>query len=351
MLVSLANILVTSILTTIPFGRRRIGAGHPVVIIAEIGINHEGDEALCAALIEAAAKAGADAIKLQTVDPDESYTPATHSHKLFSRARLSREATSRMFDYARRLGVEPFTTCGDPATLEWVERLDPAAHKISSGLLTFALMIRRAASTSRTLLVSTGMATLGEVDEVVIQASGAPLGLFQCTSLYPAPEETLNLRVIETLRLRYRLPVGLSDHALAWDVPAMAVAAGAAMIEKHFTLDARRPDFDHRIALEPSGFAQMVAAVRRAERLLGSAEKGPVAGEMEMRARARRSLVVRRPMRAGETIAADDVAVLRTLASCTGLAPICFDRVVGRRLALDLAAFDAITAESIEGDL
>lgn len=336
---------------TIPFGRRRIGAGHPVLVIAEIGINHEGDEAVCAAQIEAAALAGADAIKLQTVDPDECYAPGTESHALFSRARLTREGTARMFALARGLGVEPFTTCGDPGTLEWVDRLNPAAHKISSGLLTHSPMIRRAAATGRAIIMSTGMATVAEVDEAVAQAANAPVGLLQCTSIYPAPEETLNLRVIETLHRRYGVPVGLSDHALGWDVPGLAVAAGAVVIEKHFTLDPQRRDFDHRLSLDPKGFARMVEAVRRAERLLGEAEKRPVAAEVETRARARRSLVVRRAMRAGETLAAKDVVVLRTLPSRTGLAPGTLERVIGRRLALDLAAFDTITREAIEGEL
>lgn len=338
-------------MSRIPFGRRHIGDGEPVLVIAEIGINHEGDEAACARLIEAAARAGADAIKLQTVDPDECYAPGTESHALFSRAQLSREATARMFEFARACGIEPFTTCGDPGTLEWVERLDPAAHKISSGLMTHAPMIRAAAATGRSVLISTGMATLAEVEDAVAQAAPAPVGLFQCTSLYPAPEETLNLRAIATLVARFGVPAGFSDHSLAWDVPALAVAAGAAMIEKHFTLDAARPGFDHHVSLDERDFARMVAALRRAERAMGDGEKRPAMAEAETRARARRSLTARRAMRAGEVISAADVAILRTLPSRTGLAPASLDRIVGRRLARDLAPFDAFTADAIEGGL
>src|SRR5262249_51834119 len=160
-----------------------------VVVIAEIGINHEGSVEACGKMITAAAGAGADAIKLQTVDPDESYAPGTASYALFSRAWLSPEATARMFGLARDLGMEPFTTSGDPATLDWVDRLRPAAHKISSGLLTHLPLIRRAAATGRSVIMSTGMSTLEDVDDAVAAAQGAPIALMQCTSLYPAPPD------------------------------------------------------------------------------------------------------------------------------------------------------------------
>ena len=180
----------------VPFGSRVIGPGAPVAVIAEIGINHEGDAGTCARMIEAAAAAGADAIKLQTIDADENYVRGTESYELFHKSGLGREGTAEMFEFARRNGVEPFTTAGDPATLEWVDRLAPAAHKFSSGLLTNGPLIRRAAETGRTLLMSTGMAEVADVDAAVAAAVGdgrRPVGLFQCTSLYPAPPETLNL--------------------------------------------------------------------------------------------------------------------------------------------------------------
>jgi N,N'-diacetyllegionaminate synthase len=336
---------------SIPFGTRRIGDGAPVFIIAEIGINHEGDEPTCAGMIEAAARAGADAIKLQTVDPNESYAPGTPSHALFSRAILSRDATARQFDLARRLGVEPFTTCGDLPTLEWVEKLGPAGHKISSGLLTHLPLIRRVAATGRSVLMSTGMATDEDIDVAVAAVRGAPFVLLQCTSLYPAPEGALNLRAIAALEKRYRVPVGFSDHSITEEAPALAVAAGAVAIEKHFTLDTSRLDFDHRLSLDPAGFARMVKLVRRAEQMLGTGEKKPGADEIEVRKRAHRILVARRALQSGQLLAEDDVVILRSPPGAGGLAPAFLDRVVGRRIVRDVAAYAPITSEVIEGAL
>lgn len=334
---------------SIPFGTRRIGGGAPVFVIAEIGINHEGDERVCARMIEEAARAGADAIKLQTVDADESYAPGTPSHSLFSRAVLSREATARQFELARRLGVEPFTTCGDLPTLEWVERLAPAGHKISSGLLTHLPLIRRVAATGRAMLMSTGMATDEDIDAAVAAVRGAPFALLQCTSLYPAPDETLNLRAIARLAERYGVPTGFSDHSLGAETPAVAVAAGAVAIEKHFTLDPTRPDFDHRLSLDSTGFAHMVQLVRKAERMLGNGEKQPGAEELEVRKRVRRILVARRALQSGQLLSAGDVAILRSPPDANGLAPAFLEQILGRRIARDIAAFSPITHDLLEG--
>ena len=334
----------------IPFGSRRIGRGEPVLIIAEIGINHEGDEAVCARMIEAASRAGADAIKLQTVDADESYAPETQSHALFSRAALSAEATARMFDLARGLRLEPFTTCGDMATLEWVDRLDPAGHKISSGLLTHIPLIRRAAAKGRSILISTGMATVADIDAAVVAAEGAPLGLMQCTSLYPAPPHQLNLRAIQSLADRYGVPVGFSDHSLGTEAAAIATAAGAHMIEKHFTLDASRAHFDHHLSLDPSAFGRMVQQVRAAESMLGSPSKAPVGDEVANRLKVHRSLVAKRAMPAGHRLGVDDIAVLRTLPGQGGLPPAMLERVIGRRLRREIRAFEALSDELLENE-
>lgn len=333
--------------SAIPFGRRRIGADAPVVVIAEIGINHEGDEAACGRLIESAANAGADAIKLQTVDADRSYAPDTPSHALFARAALSREATARMFAFARGLGIEAFTTAGDPETLAWVDRLDPAAHKISSGLLTHLPLLGAAAKTGRSVLVSTGMAELSDIDEAVGALAGAPLALFQCTSLYPAPPAAINLAAMSALADRYRVPVGLSDHSLGVEGPAFAAAAGARMIEKHFTLDPSRPSFDHQLSLGPAEFARAVELVRLAEAMRGDGAKRLMPGEAETRARARRSIVAIRPIVRGEKIDPSAVAILRTLPGRAGLPPRSLSEVTSSFAARDLSPFEPVTADAL----
>lgn len=333
-------------------GPHDIGAGCRVFIIAEIGVNHEGNADVCAQMIKAAAEAGADSVKLQIVDPDESYAEGTESYRIFSSAVLAPEAVASLFDYARRLDISPFATSGDIATLRWVDRLNPVAHKISSGLMTHLPLIECAAKTSRPVLISTGMGDPPRIDEAVMaaQAAGAVgIGLFQCTSIYPAPPEALNLAAIDWLAERYRLPVGFSDHAEGDDAAFLSVAAGAAMLEKHFTLDVRRPGFDHVISLDASGFGAMVRRVRQAETVMGQREKrlGPL--EQAAAARNRRFLVIRRRMAAGALLAADDIAFLRLAEGAPrGLEPRDLAAVVGRRLARSLEPLDPIGQSDLE---
>ena len=334
----------------IPFGSRAIGPGLPVVVIAEIGVNHEGDPAACLRMVEAAAWAGADAVKLQTVKAAENYAPGTESYEIFSRAELAEADTARAFALARELGMECFTTCGDAPSLEFVQTLDPAAWKISSGLLTHLPLIRRAAATGRTLLLSTGMTGFAAVRRAVAEARAAGaehLGLFQCTSLYPAPPETLHLRAIAALAGEFGVPAGLSDHSAGDLAPALAVACGATMIEKHFSLDPSRPGFDHVTSLDPAGFAAMVAKVRLAESMLGSADKPVPPAVAENAAKYLRCLAARRDIPAGKVLENADLAVLRLPAGHCGLPPEALDTAPGRRAARDITAYSAIT----EGDI
>lgn len=334
------------------FGRRWIGPGHSVAVIAEIGINHEGSAELCARMIQEAAAAGTDAVKLQTMDAEENYVPGTESYALFSGAALSRDETARMFDLARKQGLEVFTTAGDFATIDWVDELHPAAHKISSGLLTNLPLIRHAARTSRALLMSTGMAEAEDIDAAVAtacEAGASGLALLQCTSLYPAPPESLNLATIAWLERRYDVPAGLSDHSLGTEAPALAVAAGARVIEKHLSLDPSRPGYDHPVSLDPAGFAEMVRRVRSAEAMLGQPEKRPTEAERENAVRFHRVLVARREIAAGETFAASNLALKRPLPGSRGLAPRFYEQVIGRRAARALVPDEPVDADAVMG--
>ena len=338
----------------IPFGTRWLGTGHPVLVIAEIGVNHEGSEETCANLIEAAAAAAADAIKLQTIDADENYVRGTESHTLFSRCSLSREATAAAFRMAREHGMEAFTTAGDFATIEWVDRLAPAAHKISSGLLTTRPLIKHAARTGRTLLMSTGMAELAEVDAAVgtAHAAGAAgVGLFQCTSIYPAPPETLNLSAIRWLGDRYAVPVGFSDHSIGTECAPLAVAAGARMIEKHFTFDASRDGFDHHLSLEPSQFAELVRRVRRAETVMGVADKEMTDVEKANAARYHRVVVARHDIAAGEAFSTENLAMKRPPPNTVGLAPSHYEQLLGRTAGRHLRVDDPVVMDAVVGEL
>ena len=329
---------MTEQIASIPFGSRRIGPDEPVLVIAEIGINHEGSVETCARLIEKAARADADAVKLQTADPDENYAPGTESHKLFAQSQLSPEETARMFALARRHGLEAFTTTGGN-TLPWVEKLDPPAYKISSGLLGHLPLIARFARTGRPLLISTGFGEAEDISQAVDTlrgAGGREFGLFQCTSLYPAAPESLNLGVIRWLEQEFEAPAGFSDHSLGIEAAVLSVVAGARMIEKHFTLDKSRTGFDHGISLEPAEFGEMMKRIRIAEKMLGDGIKRLVPEQVAMADRMRRYLVAARDIRAGDVLAAEDIAVMRLGEGRTGLTPKHYERLVGMRAAHDV---------------
>ncbi len=331
---------------------RRVGAGHPCFIIAEVGINHGGDERRCGEMIDAAASAGADAVKLQTVTPEESYHPATESYRLFRDSVLAEDALRRLMAHANKAGVILFSTPGDLTALSMITALGMPAIKISSGLLTNLPLIRAAAGTGRPLIVSTGMARRDEVQEAVAAARGAgccALAVLQCTSLYPAPAATLNLRAMATLAADANAPVGYSDHHEGGLASVAAVAAGASLIEKHFTMDASAAGADHAISLEPSAFAAMVREIRAVEAMLGTAEKGPVAAELALRDGRHRWLVAARDLRAGVVLGAADVFLMRLPADCAALPAKRLPDVIGRRLAAPAPRLTGITAEMVEG--
>jgi len=247
-----------------------------IYIIAEIGIDHEGDVEQCAKMIEAAAEIGADAVKLQTIDADSNYVVGSESYKVFKGSELTREETANMFNLARENGLDVFTTVGDIGTAEWVEKLEPSCWKISSGLLTHIPMVRHLASLGRPLLISTGMANVDDINlaiETSKSAGNNDISLFQCTSLYPAPLDSLNLSTIGWLKEKYGYDVGFSDHSLGSDAAFLSVGAGATLLEKHFSLDPSQPGFDHKISLNIAGFKEMVERVRAAEKMMGTKQK------------------------------------------------------------------------------
>lgn len=323
----------------------------PCFIVAEIGVNHEGSADSCALMIEEAARAGADAIKLQTMDADENYLPETESHRIFSQAALTRDETARMFGLAREVGIEPFTTVGDRYTLGWLLTLDPCALKISSGLLTHLPLIREAAATGYPLIMSTGMARDEQVEAAVAAAreGGAQhTALLHCTSIYPAGKEQLHLSRIAWLRERYGVVVGYSDHDTGVDAAVLSIAAGARIVEKHFSLTPRRAGFDHPLSLDPRQFAEMVRRIREAETMLGKPDRELDDTEKENARRFHRILVARRTVTAGASLAIDDIGFRRPPPGLTGLPPADYDQVLGRTLRAGLQENQPITMDNLE---
>lgn len=323
-----------------------------IYIIAEIGINHEGSVENCASMIQAAADAGADAVKLQTIDADSNYVIGSESYKVFKGSELTREETANMFNLARENGLDVFTTVGDIGTAEWVEKLEPSCWKISSGLLTHIPMVRHLASLGRPLLISTGMASIDDINlaiETSKSAGNNDISLFQCTSLYPAPLDSLNLSTIGWLKEKYGYDVGFSDHSLGSDAAFLSVGAGATSLEKHFSLDPSQPGFDHKISLNIAGFKKMVERVRAAEKMMGTMQKEVSEAVNNTRMKYLRSIVATRSISAGQRFSCDNIGIKRTLPGNLGLAPKYFESIVGGIALIDIRVNQSIQKTDFKG--
>lgn len=329
---------------------RRIGTGQPCYLVAELSANHSQSFERAADLVRAAARAGADAVKLQTYTADtmtldsdappfrvEAGSPGGGQtlYQLYSEAYTPWEWHPRLQRLAHNLGLEFFSSPFDASAVELLESLEVPLYKIASFELVDLPLLRRVAATGKPLVISTGMATAVEIGEAVaaVRAAGnEQIVLLKCTSSYPAPPEEMNLGAIPVLRETFGLPVGLSDHSLGIAVPVAAVALGACLIEKHLTLERDDPGPDSSFSLEPAEFRAMVEAVRVAQGALAGERLGGDGSESRHR-RFRRSLFVVHDMAAGERFSEDNV---RSLRPATGLAPKHLDEILGRRAARDV---------------
>jgi N,N'-diacetyllegionaminate synthase len=342
-------------------GRAEIGNGRTYVI-AEAGVNHNGDLELARRLVDAAAASGADAVKFQTFDPAalaaggaptaeyqrEAGVAADDQRQMLAGLVLPRDCWAELQARATSRGLAFLSTPFDDGSADVLDALDVPAFKVGSGELTNTPFIARLARRGRPLLVSTGMADIVEVAAAVdaVRASGdPPLALFHCVSTYPAAAADANLRAIETLRRAFGVPVGWSDHTTGIDLPVAAVAAGASMIEKHLTLDRTMQGPDHRASLEPDAFTEMVAAIRRTEAALGTGVKAPATSERDVAAVARRSLFWRVTRPAGHVVTEADLDVLRP---ASGMPPSRLAALVGGRTSRAVEAGTLVAPGDVE---
>ena len=327
-------------------------------MIAEAGVNHGGDLGRARELVAMAAEAGADIVKFQSfvtgrsitrdapkADYQLATTGATESqYEMVRRLELSRSDHEVLVEDCRRLGIEFLSTAFDAESFDLLLGLGIRRVKVASGELTNLPMLRRFGAAGLPLLVSTGMADLDEIAAALaaLEAAGTTrdrVTLLHCTTEYPAPFDEVNLRAMRTLAETFGTAVGYSDHTTGIAVPIAAVALGATVIEKHVTVDRSLPGPDHRASLEPAELAAMIGAIRSVEAALGDGVKRPTASELRNRAVARKSLVAARRIRAGETFGPDDLATKRP---GTGLSPMLWDEVVGRRATRDYAPDEMI---------
>lgn len=341
---------------TLSLGRHRIGPGRPCFVIAEAGVNHNGDVSLAHRLIEASAAAGADAVKFQTFRPERLVAAAaaaapyqrrrgaSSQREMLDALALDDGAWRELAAHAREKDLVFLSTAFDLPSLELLLELSVEALKVPSGEIDNLPFVRELARRGLPLLVSTGMATLEEVGAAVAAAAGAPgLALLHCVTAYPAPVGASNLRALGTLREAFGLPVGWSDHTEGAVTAVAAVALGASLLEKHVTIDRALPGPDHAASSSPEELAAYVAAVRAAETSLGDGVKRPVPAEQENLRHARRSHHALRDLRPGERVGEADVALLRPADGLPAGAV-----VVGRTVARPVAAGRAIVEEDLE---
>lgn len=341
---------------------RRIGPGHPCFVMAEAGVNHNGDVAKAEALIEAAVAAGADAVKFQTFKTEKVIAPNTAKapyqksttgadESMFDMVRkleLSFEAFRHLAEVCRKQGVLFLSTPFDHESVDFLAGLGMAAYKVPSGEVTNFPLLSHMARQGRPLIISTGMCAIGEVDAALrcaARAGNADVALLHCVSNYPADPAEANLRAMNTLAQAFGVPAGFSDHTLGIEVAIAAVALGACIIEKHFTLDSNLPGPDHRASLEPDQLEAMIVGIRKVESALGNGVKTPSAAELAVAAVGRRSLVAAKDIEAGARLSEDKIAVLRP---GTGIPPAAMEYVLGRVLKQPVRAGELLRLEHFD---
>jgi len=341
---------------------RVIGSGEPCFVIAEAGVNHNGEFRLAKKMVDAAKKSGADAIKFQVFRAERVVTKTAEKaayqkkrtgkgsqYEMLKKLELSEEEFMKLAAHAKKKNIIFLASAFDEESVALLDELKVPAFKVPSGEITNFPLLRHIARKRKPIILSTGMSTLSEVAEALkmIKKEGVKeIALLHCVSDYPAKAEEMNLGAMQTLRCEFRLPVGLSDHTLDTTVPIAAVALGANIIEKHFTLDRKLLGPDHRASLEPSEFGKMVARIREVEKALGNRIKKPTKSEEAIKKAVRKSIVARVNIPAGTVIAEHMLDFKRP---GTGLEPKCLKKVVGKRAKKHIKADELVTFEKLRG--
>lgn len=340
--------------TPLWIANRQIGGGAPCYFIAEIGSNHNQDLGRACEMIEIAAEAGADAVKFQSLRFEELYSGAAASDEmrvLFQQIELREDWYPILAERTRQAGVHFLSSPTYLRSIDCLLDVGVPAFKIASPqTYGFLHLLRRAAETGVPLVVSTGYCGLREIDRAVAtmrEVSNAAFALLHCTSRYPVEADAVNLRAMETLSKRYGVPVGFSDHTLGAHVPLAAVARGAAILEKHFTLDRSLPGPDHHFAIEPAELAVLIHQIREVEAALGTGSRDEVPpDEVVRRPALQMHLVAARELQVGEKLGQDDIDFRRT---GEGLPEQDWNRIVGRVVRRPLCTGEPIRTESLDG--
>jgi len=332
-------------------------------IIAEVGVNHNGQMSLAMELVAAAHAAGADAVKFQTFKAEHVVTRSARmasyqidnigrgfsQYEMLKNLELSYGDFKKIQSYAESLGIDFLSTADDEESLDFlVDELRLPFLKVGSGDVTNLPFLHRIASKRKPLILSTGMATLDEVERavrIVREVHSEKLILLHCTSNYPCPPDEVNLSAMLTMKRAFSCPVGYSDHTLGTAVPVAAVALGAEVIEKHITLNVNMAGPDHKASLKPDDFAVMVLQIREVETALGDGVKRPTLSEQRIMELVRRRIVARKDLRAGDVIELDDLCFKR---ADRGIYADQVESVIGKRVMRSLRSDQPICSEFLE---
>lgn len=336
---------------------RLIGPNYPPYIIAEIGANHNGDIELAKKMIDVAESCGAHAVKFQSWSKASLISKAEYARnteysdkkkhfgslaEMVEAYQLTIPQHHELVAYCRHKNVDFLSSCFSPEEVDLLDEINVPAFKIASMDVNHLPLLKYAASKGKPVILSTGMATLGEIEQAVqtLRKNGSgPVALLHCISIYPPAYEDIHLHNIHTLQQAFDLPVGFSDHSFGTAIPLAAIALGACIIEKHFTLDKDMPGWDHAISADPPELEVIAREGLNIYHALGSSVRTVSAAELEKRGRFRRSIVLKRDMVAGETVQITDLGYKRP---GTGISPSEARYVVGRRLNCDMGADDEL---------
>lgn len=343
-------------------GNKTISEHSPVFIIAEGGVNHNGDLEMARKLLEEAAVCGVDCVKFQTFKAERVVTKnapkaqyqmgttdkAESQLAMLEKIELKPEHHVELKKHAEKLGMIFLSTPYNFEDIDFLESIGVLAYKAASGQIVELPFLRKIAKTHKPIFLSTGMATIAEIDsalKVIYREGNDKVVLLQCTTNYPSRTEDANLRVIQTFRSAFDMLTGYSDHTIGDEAAIAAVALGAKVIEKHFTLDKNLPGPDHSSSMTPEELKSLVEKVRRTESALGSAQKEPAEVERENVIGMRRSIVASRDIRSGEMISEDNITFKRP---ATGLSPQFYDIIIGKKAAKDISSDELLQMDMIK---
>lgn len=346
----------------IQIGKFIIGQNHPCFLIAEAGVNHNGDVDIAKKLIDAAVESGANAVKFQTFVVDEG-TPKDLKKVNYQKQGDAYEETmykmlkdlefgfsefSILKDYCDNKGIIFLSTASDFKSLEIINELDVIAYKVGSADITNIPLIRKIASKNRPIILSTGMSEMDEITEAIdsiTNEGNEKIILLQCTSNYPTNYTNVNLKVLVSFQHQFNFPIGFSDHTIGDEISIAAVTLGANIIEKHLTLDNEMEGPDHAASMEPEDFARMVKSIRNVEAAFGTEEKQVLSSEKQVRTLMRRSILAYQNLAPGTILTENNIKIMK---SSGGLHPRYLDTLIGKKIIRKKKRFDFISLEDVE---